>query len=117
MPELETGDITKYVTNISFLNGLGMVNDIVPTNETFSPLPFLGLALRHYRLQNALTQTEFGRRVGLSQAYVYFLESGRRRPSLEMLDRLCEQLGVSMSEIFAKAEDLAREAGDPKNAR
>lgn len=88
-----------------------MVKQIVPTNESLSPLPYLGLALRHYRLHNALTQTEFGRRVGLSQAYVYFLESGRRRPSLEMLDRLCEQLGVPMSGLLAKAEELAQDPG------
>ena len=82
----------------------------VPKSEFSSPLPYLGMALRHYRLQNAFTQTEFGQQVGLSQAYVYFLESGRRRPSLDMLDRLCNRLNIPMSALLSKAESLAAEA-------
>ncbi|MEZ0070268.1 transcriptional regulator with XRE-family HTH domain/predicted negative regulator of RcsB-dependent stress response [Streptacidiphilus sp. MAP12-20] len=38
----------------------------------------LGSILRHYRLQNSLTQTELGQQLGYEKTYISLLETGRR---------------------------------------
>jgi DNA-binding XRE family transcriptional regulator len=47
-----------------------------------------------YRVEHRLTQTKFGRRLGVSQPQVARLETGEHTPSLEMLQRLSRTLGL-----------------------
>lgn len=50
----------------------------------------------NYRVTHDITQTEFGRRVGLKQAHVSRLEAGDHNPSLETLARLAEVLEMEL---------------------
>lgn len=50
----------------------------------------MGTALRDVRLARGWTQEETAQRVGVSQGYWSFLESGRRRPSARLRRRLAE---------------------------
>ncbi len=47
-----------------------------------------------YRAENELTQTAFGRLVGMRQPHVARLESGEHEPSVSTLARLSAALGV-----------------------
>ena len=51
--------------------------------------------LRLWRLGRRMTIVELSAKSGLQKAAIGHFESGRRRPSLENLRRLCHGLGVS----------------------
>jgi len=63
----------------------------------------LGLALKYYRLKAGIKQKELARRVGISPAYLSLLESGRRATSLDLLERISEQLGVPIELLLLEA--------------
>lgn len=47
------------------------------------------------RKLQGLTQTELAERVGITQPFLAEIEKGRKRPSLEVLEKLCDRLGCS----------------------
>jgi DNA-binding XRE family transcriptional regulator len=47
-----------------------------------------------YRVEHGISQTEFGRRVGIRQPHVARLEAGDHEPSLATLMRLSRALGI-----------------------
>lgn len=50
----------------------------------------------HYRAEHGLTQSRFGKLVGLTQANVSRLEGGDHNPSLETLARLAQILDIEI---------------------
>jgi len=70
----------------------------------------LGQMLRSGRVAAGLSQNEFARRVGVDQAYVNRLESGKgkeSRPSRWVVERFIQVLGLDLE----KAEQLRVTAG------
>lgn len=65
----------------------------------------VGRKIRLLREERGLTQTEFGRRCGVSQQYVAALEGGRRRPSLKRLERIAAEFGVPVPWFFSAAAE------------
>lgn len=57
----------------------------------------VGPAIRHYRLQEGLTQAELADRVGLTTSYLSRLENGRETEQLRRIVALLKQLGVRMT--------------------
>jgi len=55
--------------------------------------PF-GTALKDWRTQRRLSQLDLGLSANVSSRHISFLETGRSRPSREMVLRLCEELAV-----------------------
>src|SRR5437016_3729359 len=53
----------------------------------------IAIRVLRYRSEHGLTQTEFGRRIGMRQPHVARLESGDHEPSLSTLVRLAAALG------------------------
>jgi len=53
----------------------------------------IAIRILAYRTEHGLTQTAFGRLVGLRQPHVARLESGEHEPSLSTLVRLAAALG------------------------
>lgn len=47
------------------------------------------------RKMQGLTQSQLAERVGITQAFLAEIEKGRKRPSLEVLEKLCDALGCS----------------------
>jgi ribosome-binding protein aMBF1 (putative translation factor) len=47
-----------------------------------------------YRVEHGLSQAELGGKLGVSQPYVARLESGDQSPTLAMLARLAQRLGL-----------------------
>ena len=60
----------------------------------------LGARLRAYRVLRSLSQAAFAGMIGVSCARVSNWESGRNRPDVDILARICEVLGVSPSELL-----------------
>jgi transcriptional regulator with XRE-family HTH domain len=60
----------------------------------------LGLRLKTLRKAIGLTQQELADKVGVSRVYIQTLEANRRLPSMKLLERLAEALGVDVSELI-----------------
>ncbi|MFM7322484.1 MAG: helix-turn-helix domain-containing protein [Armatimonadota bacterium] len=80
------------------------------TASPLSTLPFLGPSLRRHRLAKGFTQSSLAERLGSYQHYIHYLEHGHRTPSFAMFERICQTLGVAMSDVLLLAENMARES-------
>jgi transcriptional regulator with XRE-family HTH domain len=68
----------------------------------------LGEAIREARMEAVLTQEELALRAGIHEAYVSFLESGRRNPTWRTVRRISDGLGLPLSELARRAEEFER---------
>lgn len=64
---------------------------------------FLAL-MRQMRVDAGLRQADLARRLGEPQSFVSRYESGDRRLDILELRRICETLGVSLTEFVARLE-------------
>lgn len=71
--------------------------------------------VRRARLAAGLTQTELGRRAGITQSVVSAYESGRREPALSTLARLIEATGARLAVSVEPRSD--RELPDTDRGR
>lgn len=60
----------------------------------------LGERLREQRGHVGMSQRALARAAGISSAYLSQLENGLKQPSLDVLDRLAEELGVGSSALL-----------------
>jgi len=67
-------------------------------SETF------GLVLRQVRQDKGLTQERLGELAELHRTYISLLERGQRTPTLDVLFRLADSLGVSASDLVKELE-------------
>lgn len=56
--------------------------------------------VRKYRKEGGLTQEELADKVGISRAYMGYIEQGRNVPSLEVLEKIARVLRVKPSELI-----------------
>jgi transcriptional regulator with XRE-family HTH domain len=68
----------------------------------------LGQVLKQQREAFELTQRELARKLGVKASHVAYLENGRRRPSLSLLGRLADTLGLEKQRLFVLAHPEAR---------
>jgi len=61
----------------------------------------IGPAIRHYRLQEGLTQADLADLVGLTPSYLSRLENGDGTEELRRIIRILKQLGVRMTLQYA----------------
>ena len=59
----------------------------------------LGLRLKTLRKSSGLTQQNLADKVGVSRIYIQALESNRRLPSMKLLQKLAQALGVDLDDI------------------
>lgn len=60
----------------------------------------LGKKIQKRRQEIGLTQEELGYKVGISRAYMGYIEQGRYAPSLEVLEKIARQLKVKTSDLL-----------------
>jgi transcriptional regulator with XRE-family HTH domain len=68
-----------------------------------------GGELRKAREAVGWTQEELASKAGVHRTYVSLLERDKKSPTLSMLLRLCQALGVSASELVARVEKAMNE--------
>ena len=60
----------------------------------------LGLQIKKIREGKSFTQQNLADKVGIHLTYIGNIEIGAKRPSLETLFRIAEELGVKVSDLF-----------------
>lgn len=60
----------------------------------------LGKKIQKRRKEMGLTQEDVAYKVGISRAYMGYIEQGRNAPSLEILERVAKVLRSSISDFF-----------------
>lgn len=64
----------------------------------------LGEIIQYYQKAKGLTQTEFARNIGSTQAIISRLEKGKYNPTISFLSRLFAYLDVEFHLTFADKE-------------
>jgi transcriptional regulator with XRE-family HTH domain len=67
----------------------------------------LGQVLKRRREALAITQRELARRLNVKPSHVAYLENDRRRPSLGLLSRIAEVMGLEKEPLFLLAHPEA----------
>jgi len=60
----------------------------------------LGRLIKQKRTELALTQRALANQLGVEASHVAYLEGGKRKPSLTLMARLEDALGISRQQIF-----------------
>ncbi len=68
-------------------------------------LSAFGGAVKQVRLDRALTQEALAERAGIHPTYVSMIERGTNNASILVAARIAAALGLSLSELFAVAEN------------
>ncbi|MFT4560520.1 MAG: transcriptional regulator with XRE-family HTH domain [Gammaproteobacteria bacterium] len=61
---------------------------------------FVGMTLKRHRLNQHLTIQDVSELSGVSRGMISRIENDQATPSLDALQRICQSLGVSMSNLF-----------------
>lgn len=64
----------------------------------------LGNELRKARMAAKLTQEQLSFAAEIDRSYISLLEHDKKSPTVDMLFRLCDTLGVSASGLLARVE-------------
>lgn len=63
-------------------------------------IQFVRERIAFLRTDKNISARELSLRLGQSSGYISQIETGKSKPSLEMLIYICEELGISMSDFF-----------------
>lgn len=78
----------------------------------------LGEFLKARRAALGLTQRSLAQKLGVEASHVAFIESGRRKPSLKLVARLADTLGLDRQDVLLlahpEARDLLRPESEPR---
>lgn len=66
----------------------------------------LGMRIRYLRNLRKWSQEDLALEANVNKNYLCDLENGRRNPSLEILERIADALGISLSELFLGVETI-----------
>ncbi|MBF6567797.1 MAG: helix-turn-helix transcriptional regulator [Candidatus Binataceae bacterium] len=67
----------------------------------------LGEVLKERRVELSLTQRALADQVGIKPSHVAYIESGRRKPSLALIERMATTLDLNRQELFILAHPEA----------
>lgn len=70
------------------------------------PQEALGQAVRELRAAQGLTQRELAQAADTNETWISHIESGRTNPAWGTVARISAALGVSISELATRAEDI-----------
>lgn len=60
----------------------------------------LGKKIQKVRKSTGMTQEDVAYKIGISRAYMGYIEQGRYSPSLEVLEKIARVLKIKMSDLF-----------------
>lgn len=76
---------------------------------------YFGLAIRKHRELIRVSQEELADRAGMDRTYVSGIERGQRNPTLKIMQRLADAIGVDLDVIFASAREIASAAKERRS--
>lgn len=56
--------------------------------------------LKIKRMSRRISQTELAKRINISQSHLANIESGRRRPNPELIERIAKELDCSIDDLY-----------------
>jgi len=69
--------------------------------------------LKHYRKLLGISQAKLAEKANISDKYIALIETGKRFPSINMLERIVKVLQRDTLELFSiKQDNLSRKKGD-----
>lgn len=66
----------------------------------------LAVAIKAARIARGMSQEEFAEKLDVSSTHVKHLESGHRKPSVDILFKIVELTGMSVDDIILKSTDI-----------
>ncbi|MFV2172259.1 helix-turn-helix domain-containing protein [Actinomadura sp. LOL_016] len=79
-------------------------------DDTVERQKLRGAKIRLLRQQTGVKKAPFAKRCGCSYSHLDNVEHGRKQPSIELLHRIANQLGVDIDEISLAETDLRESA-------
>ncbi len=67
-----------------------------------------GDAVRRARTAAGLTQEDLADRAGLDRSYIGGVERGDRNPTLTVIEKIAQGLGLTLAELFSYSADEPR---------
>lgn len=64
----------------------------------------LGNKIRYYRKNRDFEQVDFAQKIGITLQYLSKIECGYAKPSMDLLFRISECLGVDITEIMKESD-------------
>lgn len=64
----------------------------------------LGRTISRLRREKGYSQEAFANEAGIDRRYMSDIENGKRNISIDILDRVCNKLGIKISEFFVEVE-------------
>lgn len=65
-----------------------------------------GQAVATLRKEKGYSQERFAFEANIARKYMSDIENGKRNVSLDVISRIAERLGISLSELFARVETM-----------
>jgi len=75
--------------------------------EGWAGSPDFWATVRAVRTYRGMTQAEMARRMGLSASYLSYVEDGKRKTTVEMVDGVCDVLEMTVVELEEAKKWLA----------
>lgn len=66
-----------------------------------------GLAVATLRKERGYSQERFALEANIARKYMSDIENGKRNVSLDVIKRIADKLGISLSEFFIKVEEVS----------
>lgn len=68
--------------------------------KKISSKDILAINLKYYRYKLNLSQEKFAEKLNSTLSYINQLEMGRRKPTLELLDKFADNLGITSADLI-----------------
>ena len=75
-------------------------------HSLFEVIPMIARALKLIRQYHKLNQTELAKKLSISTSYLSELESGKKEPSLDILQKYADCFNVPLSSLVVFSETL-----------
>lgn len=69
----------------------------------------LAMTIKAARISQGMSQEEFAEKLEVSSTHVKHMESGHRKPSVDILFKIVELTGMSVDEVISKKTKLENE--------
>ena len=66
----------------------------------------IGAKIRYYRIINKMEQAEFAEKIGVTRQYLSKIETGRAKPSTDLLFKIAYELNIDVATIMKNDNSL-----------